>query len=70
MTTSAACGLLQVALEGWQVRSGQGGQRFDFSGTGHVLPGGARLTIFSGKDGKKDQAKAQLADPTNDHLFW
>mgnify|MGYP002630727694 CR=1 FL=1 len=70
MTTSAACGLLQVALEGWQLRSGKGGQQFDFSGTGHVLPGGAHLTIHSGKAGKKDQAASQLADSTNDHLFW
>ena len=61
---------MQVAMEGWQVRSGRGGQHFDFAGTGHVVAGGAQLTIHSGKDGQKHQADSQLADSTNDHLFW
>jgi hypothetical protein len=59
-------------MEGWQVRSGQGGQHFDFASkmAGHVVAGGAQLTLHSGKDGQKHQAELQLADPTNDHFFW
>ena len=57
-------------MEGWQVRSGRGGQHFDFVGTGHVLAGGAQLTLHSGKDGQERQQASQLADSANDHLFW
>ena len=57
-------------MEGWQLHSALGGQQFDFVGTGHVLDGGRQLTIYSGKDGQKQQAECMVADSINDHIFW
>ena len=57
-------------MEGWQLHSALGGQQFDFVGTGHVLDGGRQLTIYSGKDGQKQQAHCMVADSINDHIFW